>query len=409
MNATESTAVSIPRRIAAAIVAGFLVALATHVGTIALGMLGSASGFFAGTSNYLIVPELNNQFIPSSTFVLIAAIVFGYIGAFRRWWLGLAAGIVFGGASVLGGTTLLFAQNGQSVPIGPLMGTLLGFNFGFLVATALAWSLIGPAVWRRMLRPSRTQAALGRRIALVRVPADTLAEGISSTGATVDVDLANEQWDAYVSALLAHGWSTVEVEPAPTLADSVFVEDPAIVVGSRAIIALPGAASRVDEVDGVEAALVEQGLAVTRIIAPGTLEGGDVLQVGDILYVGRSARTNAEGIRQLREALADTDVTVVTVPVLAGLHLKSAVTALPDGTVVGDASAVDASVFDRFLALPDAHAAVVQLAPDTVLMAASAPASRALVEDLGYRVVAVDISEFEKLDGCVTCLSIRLV
>jgi dimethylargininase len=97
------------------------------------------------------------------------------------------------------------------------------------------------------------------------------------------------------------------------------------------------------------------------------------------------------------------------VPVTRVLHLKSAVTALPDGTVIGHLDDVDhPSLFPRFLAMPEHGAAAVVLADDTVLMAASVPASVAVVENLGYRVVTVDISEFEKLEGCVTCLSVRL-
>ena len=100
---------------------------------------------------------------------------------------------------------------------------------------------------------------------------------------------------------------------------------------------------------------------------------------------------------------------VVTVPVSKALHLKSAVTALPDGTVVGFAKVVDnPALFERFLSLPEAGAAVVVLSDDTVLMAASTPKSIALIENLGYSVITVDISEFEKLEGCVTCLSVRI-
>ncbi|MEZ5189472.1 MAG: hypothetical protein R2717_00325 [Schumannella sp.] len=96
-------------------------------------------------------------------------------------------------------------------------------------------------------------------------------------------------------------------------------------------------------------------------------------------------------------------------PVTKVLHLKSAVTALPDGTVIGHLDDVDEpGIFPRFLPVPEHGAAVVVLAPDTVLMAASVPRSAELVESLGYRVVTVDVSEFEKLEGCVTCLSVRL-
>jgi len=187
----------------------------------------------------------------------------------------------------------------------------------------------------------------------------------------------------------------------------VFVEDTAVILGNRAVIARSGAESRRGETPGTEAVLTNPGLRIDRIQEPGTLDGGDVLRVGTTLYVGRSSRTNAEGVRQLRALAAEEGYTVVAVPVKGALHLKSAVTALPDGTVIGNPEHIDASVFDRFLAVPEpAGVAVVVLAPDAVLLSAAAPQTAALLTDLGYRVVTVDISEFEKLEGCVTCLSI---
>jgi dimethylargininase len=102
--------------------------------------------------------------------------------------------------------------------------------------------------------------------------------------------------------------------------------------------------------------------------------------------------------------------TVVAVPLTKVLHLKSAVTALPDGTVIGYLPLVDdPKIFDRFLSVPEEGGAhVVKLTDDTVLMAASAPQTAELIENLGYRVISVDISEYEKLEGCVTCLSVRV-
>ncbi|MGL4340093.1 MAG: dimethylargininase, partial [Rhodoglobus sp.] len=151
------------------------------------------------------------------------------------------------------------------------------------------------------------------------------------------------------------------------------------------------------------------GLRVREILEPGTLDGGDVLVVGTTAYIGRSERTNAEGIRQFRADATTLGYTVVTVPVTTGRHLTSTVTALPDGTVVGFLEHVDnPQAFDRFLPLPEAGAAVVVLSSDTVLMAASVPQSVAVIEDLGYTVVTVDVSEFEKLEAGVTGLSVRL-
>jgi dimethylargininase len=151
------------------------------------------------------------------------------------------------------------------------------------------------------------------------------------------------------------------------------------------------------------------GLDVARIEPPGTLDGGDILQVGSTVYVGRSGRTSAEGVRQLRQLLASAgqDRQVVPVPVSRVLHLKAAATALPDGTVVTFPGLVDAAVFPAVRPVeeePGCH--VVPLGRGAVLIAASAPKTAAHLENLGFSPVVVDISEFEKLEGCVTCLSV---
>lgn len=402
---------SIPRRLAAALVAALAGALATHVGTLVLLVLGAGVGLaFLGQADASFIAQMHSQFIPSTLFLLVALFVFGFFGIYVRWYLSLAAGLVLGVGAVLGGTSLQLGSSLSSVPAATFFGTLVTYNLPFVVMAALATTFVARRVWAAIER-GRRGAATSARVALVRVPAENLADGIVH-GAPVEIDVekANDQWDAYVSALLENGWSTVEVEPAPTLADSVFVEDAAVVFGPTAVITNPGAESRRGEVDDVEASLADAGLAIERIVEPGTLDGGDVLKVGRTVYVGRGGRTNAEGVRQLRAILAATDYTVVAVPVSKVLHLKSAVTALPDGTVLGHPSTVDdPAVFERYLEMPEPEGAhVVVLDADAVLMAASAPASAELVESLGYRVVRVDISEFEKLDGCVTCLSIRI-
>jgi dimethylargininase len=249
-----------------------------------------------------------------------------------------------------------------------------------------------------------------RHIALVRRPSGRMADGIVTytARAAVDADLAGRQHERYVAALADAGWDVCEVPPADELPDSAFVEDTVVVCDDLAVLARPGAPERCAEVTGTEAVVRALGLEVARIEAPGTLDGGDVLKIGDTIYVGRSDRTNDDGIRQLASHLPG--ATVVPVPVTKVLHLKSAVTALPDGTVIGFMSLIDdPSVFPRFLAVPEEGGAhVVLLGGDHVLMAASAPATAALFEARGLRPVTVDISEFEKLEGCVTCLSVRL-
>ncbi|MFE9613059.1 dimethylargininase [Streptomyces sp. NPDC006012] len=248
--------------------------------------------------------------------------------------------------------------------------------------------------------------------ALVRRPGPRLADGLVThvERQTVDVDLAVEQWEAYVGTLRAHGWETIEVEPADDCPDAVFVEDTVVMYRNVALIARPGAESRRGETAGVEEAVARLGCSVNWIWEPGTLEGGDVLKVGDTVYVGRGGRTDAAGVRQLRAAFEPLGARVVAVPVSRVLHLKSAVTALPDGTVLGHIPHVDRpSLFPRFLSVPEESGAhIVLLGGDKLLMAASAPRTRELLTGLGHEVVPVDIGEFEKLEGCVTCLSVRL-
>ncbi|MGY0019978.1 dimethylargininase [Streptomyces sp. cg35] len=248
--------------------------------------------------------------------------------------------------------------------------------------------------------------------ALIRRPGPRIAEGLVThvERTPVDAGKAVAQWQDYVAALEAHGWETFLVEPADDCPDAVFVEDAVVVFRNVALIARPGAESRRGEIAGVEEAVARLGCSVNWVWEPGTLDGGDVLKVGDTLYVGRGGRTNAAGVQQLRAVFEPLGARVVTVPVSTVLHLKSAVTALPDGTVIGHEPLVDhASLFPRFLPVPEeAGAHVVLLGGDRLLMAASAPKSAELFASLGYDPVLVDISEFEKLEGCVTCLSVRL-
>jgi dimethylargininase len=248
--------------------------------------------------------------------------------------------------------------------------------------------------------------------ALVRLPSSRLAEGIVTNieRQPVDYELATKQWRGYTEAMESSGWSVVEVPDADECPDGVFIEDTMVVYKNVAVISRPGADSRKPEVIGAEAAVEALGCSINRIRPPGTLDGGDVLKVDGTIYVGRGGRTNPDGVRQLRNILGPLGAEVVAVPVRKVLHLKSAVTALPDGTVIGYPPLVDdANLFPRFLAVPEESGAhVVDLGGNRILMAADCPRSAALFADLGYDPVIVDISEFEKLEGCVTCLSVRL-
>jgi dimethylargininase len=246
----------------------------------------------------------------------------------------------------------------------------------------------------------------------VRRPCRRLAEGLLThiERSPVNADIAMKQWEGYVRAFVDAGWRVIEVEPAPDRPDGVFVEDTVVVYGDLAVIARPGAVERRSETDGTENAVAELGYRVAHIEAPGVLDGGDVLKHAGTVYVGQSSRTNADGIGQLAEHLAPFGAKVIAVPLTKALHLKSAVTALPDGTIIGYEPVVDdTSVFNVFLPVPEEPGAhVVLLGDGKLLMSSRAPQTAALMRSRGYEPVLVDIAEFEKLEGCVTCLSVRL-
>jgi dimethylargininase len=249
-------------------------------------------------------------------------------------------------------------------------------------------------------------------IALVRPTSSRLAEGLLThiERQRVDVDLARSQWDEYVNALRSVGWQVREVPLLESCPDSVFIEDTVVMYRDVAVITRPGNDARKPEIDAVEPVVASLGCRIERIVEPGTLDGGDVLKVHDTVYVGLGGRTNQAGIDQLARILTPLGATVVTIPVTKVLHLKSAVTALPDGTIIGwDPAVDDSSVFPKYLSMPEESGAhVVIIDNKRLLMAADAPKSAALLESLGYETIRVDISEYIKLEGCVTCLSVRM-
>lgn len=255
----------------------------------------------------------------------------------------------------------------------------------------------------------QTSVFATRGVALVRRPSPKLAEGILThiERSPVDTALAMRQYAIYQETLASGGWQIREVDPAPEHPDSGFVEDTLVVCDDLAVVARPGARERRGETAGAERAAGELGLRIERIRAPGTLEGGDVLQVGPTVYVGSGGRSNTEGIEQLTDLLAPLGRRVVPVALGAALHLKSAVTALPDGTMLARPDLVDTAALPPLR--PTAEPAgchVVPLGGRDVLISAAAPTTIHELTAQGWTVLPVDISEFEKLEGCVTCLSV---
>lgn len=248
--------------------------------------------------------------------------------------------------------------------------------------------------------------------ALVRPVSPRLAEAELThvERVPIDTDRARAQHDGYRQALAAAGLEVVMAPPLPGHPDGVFVEDAVVVVDDLAVLTRPGAASRRDEPATLAATLAARGYQLARIAGPGHLDGGDVLAVDDVLYVGVSTRTDAAGAAELGALVAARGRRVVTVPVPGALHLKTAVTALPDGILVGVRGWVDAAAFgDRpWLEVPEPAGANLLLVGAQVLVSASAPATAALLTDRGWAVTTVAIDELEKAEAGLTCMSVLL-
>ena len=250
---------------------------------------------------------------------------------------------------------------------------------------------------------------------IVRRPCRAMVEGITSNPqlGKPDYALALQQHDTYIAALESCG-VTVTVLPADErYPDSCFVEDPAVITRKCAIITNPGALSRngeKDEIIGAVRAFFPED-KIEYIQAPGTLEGGDVMMVGDHFYVGRSARTNEEGIRQFIEILEKHGLSGSEVTLEEVLHLKTGVNYLERGNMLVSGEFTTKPEFARYnrFEIPEeeAYAANCIWVNGTVIVPEGYPAVEAAVRSMGYRVLLVDTSEFRKLDGGLSCLSLR--
>lgn len=207
------------------------------------------------------------------------------------------------------------------------------------------------------------------------------------------------------------GWDVREVEPADDLPDAAFVEDTAVVLDGRVVLTRPGHAGRREEVRSVAAAFAGLGVPTVPLPGEGTLDGGDVLRVGDRLFVGRSTRTDAAGFEALARLAAQVGLEAVPVDVSACLHLKTAATALPDGTVIAAPDHLDAAAFEPLstIAAPEPSGAnVLPLGGKRVAVASSAPVTATVLRERGLDVTEVDIGQFEAVEAGLTCLSVLL-
>ena len=225
----------------------------------------------------------------------------------------------------------------------------------------------------------------------------------------IDVARAQAQHEAYCRALESLGLTVVRLPGDAALPDCCFIEDTAIVLDEVAVLTRPGAESRRGELPVVDAAL-RVHRRVVRIEAPGTLDGGDVLHVGRRLFVGLSSRTTEAGCLALRAAVAPFGYDVVPVAVRGVLHLKSAVTALDDRTLLANPDWIEPGPFAGLELVPvprqEPHAANVLAVGGRALLHAGFPLTASLLERRGQRPLAVDVSEFVKAEAGVTCKSL---
>lgn len=225
----------------------------------------------------------------------------------------------------------------------------------------------------------------------------------------IDVTLAAAQHERYRRALEALGCRVIALPAQPGLPDAVFVEDVALVFDEIAVMTRPGAESRRTEGDSV-AAVLAAFRPLLSIQAPGTLDGGDVLKLGRTVYVGEAARSNAEGIAQLRAMLAQFRYIVQAVRTRDCLHLKSAVTLVAEDTLLVNPAWVDVAAFAGYRLIEidpaEEHAANALRIGNSVLYPSCFPLTLQRLRAAGISVTTVDVSELQKAEGAVTCCSL---
>jgi len=251
--------------------------------------------------------------------------------------------------------------------------------------------------------------------AIVRPPGSSYAEGITQAGlGRPDLERARTQHAAYVAALEDAGVRVHHLAPDSDYPDSTFVEDTAVVFGQEAILTRPGADSRRGEVARIQPALQSLVRDLDRIEAPGTLDGGDVLEAGRRFLIGISERTNEAGARQLAAWLTGRGCDSMLIPIhgVPGLlHLKTGISwlggvavAIPELETAARSLQGDVILVEQ----PEAYAANAIGVNDRILLPAGAPRLAGRLRDRGLRVVELEMSEFQKMDGGLSCLSLRL-
>jgi dimethylargininase len=249
------------------------------------------------------------------------------------------------------------------------------------------------------------------KYAITRKPGQDFAHGITTSNlGTPSYELLLEQHSAYIETLRSLGLVVIVLDPLLDYPDAYFVEDIAVVTPDVAIITNPGADSRRGEADTIESILAEYRETL-RIQAPGTVDGGDVLMVGTHFFIGISDRTNRKGAEQLTSILEAYGNALTVVSVQSGLHLKSSVNYVGQNTLLATEGYADVDQFREYDKIvvdkSEKYAANTVLIDNSLIIPKGFPKTRERLLTLDLNIIELDVSEMRKMDGGLTCMSVR--
>ena len=249
--------------------------------------------------------------------------------------------------------------------------------------------------------------------AIVRTPGRSIVEGLSDskTLGLPNYEQAIIQHQSYIDVLTKCGLDVLVLEPCEEYPDSTFVEDVALITPNCVIITRPGAPSRKGEVHEIEFVLKQKFNNIEAIEAPGTIEGGDIMMVGDHYYIGLSERTNIEGAKQSIQILTKYGMSGSTISLKKVLHLKTGLSYLEENNLVVCGEFIKDSSLEGYnrIEIPEkeSYAANCIWVNESVIIPLGYPTTKQRIKNAGYPVIETDVTEFQKLDGGLSCLSLR--
>jgi dimethylargininase len=248
--------------------------------------------------------------------------------------------------------------------------------------------------------------------AIVRRPCENMVHGITGENlGAPDYNTALKQHDSYIEALKNCGLEVITIEKNNTFPDSVFIEDTAVLTKEFAIITNPSPKARKEEIVGVIPTIKQQYNTIEYIAPPGTLEGGDIMLIGDTFYIGRTARSNDDGIRQFKKIVTKHGYNATTIDVTDMLHLKTGVSFIGNNTLLIVDNLKNHPAFTSFKKIiaegKEAYAANSLNINDKIILPKGYPETRKKLDQENYEIIELDISEYRKLEGGLSCMSLR--